>query len=355
MDRVLTLNVGSSSFKWSLFDERDARIDGESQAFEPDDVATVLDALAARIGEVDLVAHRIVHGGSNFRAPVVVDRHVRGVLDEMVELDAIHMRPALAVLDGARSLWEDAVHVAAFDTAFHATLDDVASTYAVPVAWREKYGVRRYGFHGLSVEYAVARARDLVARPMRRMIVLHLGSGASATAVLDGRSVDTTMGMTPLEGIVMATRSGSIDPGVLLHLLRAGLDTNEIEEGLSSKGGLLALAGKKDMRAIAASTDDACRLARAYFIRSVAKHACSMLPALGGLDAVVFTGGIGENDAELRAQVTASLGAISSSPVVALVIHAREDISLLHAARQASCIQTPHGHPETDSRRNRLQ
>jgi acetate kinase len=343
MDRVLTLNVGSSSLKWSLFDEGETRIDGGD--FGRYDA---LDAIAHRIGDVDGVAHRMVHGGDRFVAPVVVDRSVRSALDEVAALAPLHMFPALEVLDAARVHWADATHVVAFDTAFHRTIPPEESTYAVPRSWREKFGVRRYGFHGLSVEYAMSCV------DAARVLVFHLGSGASITAVRDGQSVATTMGMTPLEGLVMATRSGSIDPGAILHLARAGLSIDEIERGLVHEGGLVALAGRSDMREIARAAvegDERARFARAHFVRSVAKHACSLLPALGSVDALVFTGGIGENDADVRDRILAALPFRARVQVV----HAREDISLVRASRQASCNHLGHAPPEANPRRDRLQ
>ena len=345
--RVLTLNVGSSSFKWSRF-EGDACVESAE--------GRALDEIGA--GDVDAVAHRLVHGGEKFRAPVVVDEGVRRDLEALVPLAPLHMPPALAVLDRARARWPRAVQVAAFDTAFHATLAPEAFTYAVPSAWR----MRRYGFHGLSVEYAVSRMNEVAGRTLERVLVLHLGSGASITAVRGARSVDTTMGMTPVEGLVMGTRSGSVDPGALSLLLQRGaLSIEELARGLEHESGLLALAGSSDMREIArraADGDSRARFARAHFIRSAAKHSCALLPALGGLDGVVFTGGIGEHDAAVRAGVARELGFLriavdpaaneagsaedrlisdQSSTVAVLVLHAREDVSLLRAARQASC------------------
>ena len=372
-DRVLTLNVGSSSFKWSLFDATDEAIDSGEGKVD-------LGALAARIGEVDVVAHRVVHGGERFREPVVVDEAVRRELEALVDLAPLHMPPALAVIDTARAQWPNAVQVAAFDTAFHATLGPEAFTYAVPSAWR----VRRYGFHGLSVAYASSRIEPVTGKRSTRALVLHLGSGASITAVRDGRSVDTTMGMTPVEGLVMGTRPGSVDPGALVRLLRGGLSVDELGEGLEHGGGLRALAGTSDMRELArraSEGDGRARFARAQFIRSAAKHAGSLLAVLGGLDAVVFTGGIGENDVAVRAGVVAALGfagialdadanarsstadrvvSASSSGAAVLVVHAREDVSLLRAARLATCSsrgdkELEHASSETNPGRDRLQ
>ena len=363
--RVLALNVGSSSFKWSLFDASDACVEsGEARG---------VDELAA--DDVGAVAHRIVHGGERFRAPVVIDEAVRRDLDALVPLAPLHMPPALAVVDAARARWPRAVHVAAFDTAFHATLAPEAFTYAVPSGWR----IRRYGFHGLSVAYASSRAPEVAGCELRRLLVLHLGSGASVTAVLQGRSVDTTMGMTPVEGLVMATRPGSVDPGALVQLLRAGVSLESLDDGLERRGGLVALAGTGDMREIsraAGTGDPRARFARAHFVRSAAKHSSALVPTMGGLDGIVFTGGIGEHDAEVRAGVVEALGFLGialdpaaneassaedrvisrgSSRAVALVVHAREDVSLLRAARLANCTEHDHAPPETNPGRHRLQ
>jgi acetate kinase len=354
MARVLTLNVGSSSLKWSLFDETDRLVDSNSCAHD------ALEKIAARVGPVEAVAHRVVHGGTRFTQPTLIDHGVEHALDDLTSLDPLHMRPALAVIRSARSIFSNATHVAAFDTAFHRSLPDEASTYAVPRAWREEYGVRRYGFHGLSVSWSCERIAQLV-QPVARVVVLHLGSGSSATAVLDGRSVDTTMGMTPLDGIVMSTRAGAIDAGALLHVARAGVAPHEIEDVLTTKSGIFALAGRSDMREIAelerGGDADAIR-ARAHLVHSIARHASSLVPSLGGLDALIFTGGIGEGDAAVRERVASQLaflgvsldrakngattlqdGVISSesSRVIVAMIHAREDLMLLRAARQPSC------------------
>jgi len=336
MDRVLTLNVGSSSLKWSLFDEGEHRIDGGS--------TSSVDEIARRIGDVDGVVHRIVHGGERFVAPAIIDARVRKALEDVAALAPLHMWPALAVLDSARARWTRAIHVAAFDTAFHKTLPKEESTYAVPAEWR----VRRYGFHGLSVEYVASCVRE------RRVLVFHLGSGSSITALLDGKSVATTMGMTPLEGPVMGTRAGSIDPGALLDLMRRGYSRADLEDGLTRKGGLVALCGRSGMLEIAQAAtegDERAAFARVHWIRSVAKNACSLLPALGGLDASVFTGGIGENDADARDRIARQLPL--GAPVH--VIQAREDISLVRAGRLATCNQLHHAPPQTHPRRDRLQ
>ena len=344
--RVLTLNVGSSSLKWSRFQD-DTFVDGGARE--------TLDEIATRAGAVDAVAHRVVHGGARFSAPAIVDDDTLRALDEITALDPLHMRPAVAMIRAARARFPRAEHVAVFDTAFHATMPREATTYAVPRAWRDR-GVRRYGFHGLSVAWSVERLATLAPCPIARAIVLHLGSGSSATAVRDGRSVDTTMGMTPLDGLIMATRAGSIDPGAIVHLARNGVSLDEVDDGLTNASGLVALAGDRDMRAIAeraARGDEAAIFARAMVVHSIARNASALLASLDGLDALVFTGGIGENDGDLRARVcdrlafagvaldAATSGAptaqdrivsTGSSRAIVAIVHAREDLMLARAA-----------------------
>jgi acetate kinase len=249
--------------------------------------------------------------------------------------------------------------VACFDTAFHATIPAAASTYAVPAAWRERWPLRRYGFHGLSHAYASRRAADLLGRPLAelRIVTAHLGAGASLCAVAGGRSIDTTMGFTPLEGLVMATRSGSVDPGLLLWVQRqGGIDADEMEQALDRESGLLALSGRSDdMREIVAGIDDGderCRLAFDTYIHRLNAAVAAMAAAMGGRDALVFTGGVGENSAQVRAATCTASGflgveideegydaeadrVISSSQgtVSVVVLEAREDIELANQVR----------------------
>src|SRR5438093_1437574 len=221
---VLVVNAGSTSLKLSAVRED-----------ERSDPVESLDTVPA---DVDAVGHRIVHGGASFREPVIVDDEVERSLAALTELAPLHNAPALAALDQARRILPSVPHVAVFDTAFHATLTEEAATYALPRRFREELGIRRFGFHGLSVQWAAERV------PVHRLVVCHLGGGCSVTAVEDGRSVDTTMGFTPLEGVPMATRSGSVDPGALLHLLRAGsFDVESLEHALEHESGLLGLSG----------------------------------------------------------------------------------------------------------------
>jgi acetate kinase len=308
---ILVVNVGSSSVKLRLLDGDDTLLT-EGDVAAGDDGA-LHDALAG-FGSVPTVGHRIVHGGTRYREAVVVDEAVRAGLAELVALAPLHQPPALAALDTARRALPQARHVACFDTAFHACLPASASTYAVPAAWREGLGVRRYGFHGLSHAYASKRAAAMLGRDdiRLRVVTCHLGAGASLCAVLGGRSVDTTMGFTPLEGLVMATRSGTVDPGLVLWLVQqAGLEPAAVEEALERHSGLLALAGTADMRAVVASAEaggSGARLALDVYVHRLRGEIAAMTASLGGLDALVFTGGVGERSAAVRALAAEGLG-----------------------------------------------
>ena len=285
--RILVVNAGSSSLKVDLVE------DGRA--------VTSFDGLPDRPPEVDAVGHRIVHGGPDFTEPVVIDHAVEKRLHDLVELAPLHQPKSLAGLSAARELLPFVPHVACFDTGFHATLPPAAATYALPREWRDRWQVRRYGFHGLSHAWAASRARAL-APGCRRVVTCHLGAGASLAAVLDGRSVDTTMGFTPLDGLVMATRSGTVDPGLLLWLEEhEGLRPQEVAEALEHASGLRALAGTADMREILARSDPDARLALDVYLHRLAGSIATMTVSLGGLDAVVFTGGVGERAAAVRA------------------------------------------------------
>jgi len=312
---------------------------------------------AERLGSMDeapagleAVAHRVVHGGDRFREPVVVDRAVREALGELSELAPLHNGPALEAMDRAQAAFPDVPQVAVFDTAFHATIPEAAATYAVPWRWREEWGIRRYGFHGLSVEWAAERVRAT------RLVVCHLGGGCSVTAVLDGRSVDTTMGFSPLEGVPMATRSGSIDPEIVLHLLRSGrLGVEDVERALERESGLLGISGRSARyEELERSGEPAARLALEVFAHRVAGAVAAMAAALGGLDALVFTGGVGEHSARARSDVCGRLGflgvrldpdmnaaplggegelAADGAAVRVVALEAREDLVAARAAR----------------------
>ena len=261
------------------------------------------------------MGHRIVHGGGVFRDPVRVDDAVITRLERLTPLAPLHQAPALQALAVARAAAPAVPHVAVFDTAFHATLTGAASTYAVPRAWREQWGVRRFGFHGIAVE-SVAERVDA-----RRLVVCHLGGGCSVTAVLDGRSVDTTMGFTPLDGVPMATRSGSIDPGLLLYALRErGLDADELDEALERHSGLEALGGLD------------ADLGFTVFTYRIAQAVAAMAVALGGVDVIAFSGGVGENREDVRGAVLEHLGFLGEPRVE--VVPAREDLVIARAVVQ---------------------
>jgi acetate kinase len=282
----------------------------------------------------------------------VINAEVRRALGELLTLDPLHMRPALAGIDAVSEAFPGVVQVGAFDTAFHATLPDAAAGYALPYEWSERWGLRRFGFHGLSAAHSLGRVRALLGRTPPRLIICHLGSGCSVTAVADGRSVDTTMGFTPLEGVMMATRAGSVDPGLLLYLqLQHGVSAAELFATLEERSGLLGVSGvSADLRRVLEAADGGAaraRLAYERFVLSVRRAVGAMSGVLGGVDTLVFTGGIGENSARVRADVAAALGfaglrlgadsggtgdrLISSgeSRIAALVVHAREDLVIL--------------------------
>jgi acetate kinase len=292
----------------------------------PDGSAEALESLDSAPADAAGVAHRVVHGGADFREPTLIDDEVAGRLEKLAELAPLHNPPALEAIAAARRLLPEVPHVAVFDTAFHATIPEVASTYALPERLRTEQGIRRYGFQGLSVEWAAECVR------VERLVVCHLGGGCSVTAVRGGRSVDTTMGFTPLEGVPMATRSGSVDPGALVYLLRHGLSLDELEEALEHESGLLGLSGSDRVEQLERSDDAGARLALDVFAYRIAGAVAAMTTALGGLDALVFTAGIGENSELVRRLVCERLAALGHFEVI--VLHAREDLVAARAVRR---------------------
>ena len=327
--RVLVVNAGSTSLKLHVVEGDDSQ---------------VVESLEQ---EVAAVAHRVVHGGPRFREPAVIDDDVRDAIRALEPLAPLHNAPALRAIDEARAVLPSVPHVAVFDTQFHATIPEVAATYAIPRGWRE-WGIRRYGFHGLSVQWAAEQVRA------RRLIVCHLGGGCSVTAVLDGQSVDTTMGFSPLEGVPMTTRSGSIDPGALLYLLRErGLDHETLDHALNFDSGIAALGEAAGMSELEARQTREADLAIAVFTLRVAAAIGAMAVACGGLDALVFTAGIGENSARVREDVCGRLAflgveldaernasasqdcVISRGAVAVHVIRAREELVAARAAQHA--------------------
>ena len=322
MADVLVVNAGSTSLKLDLVspEEESRRIASYDQV----------------IGDVEAVGHRIVHGGARFKAPVVIDEEVEAEIADLALIAPLHNTPALRALEEARRVLPGVPHVAVFDTAFHATLPDEAAIYAVPRRWSEEWGIRRFGFHGLSVQWSAERV------PVPRLVVCHLGGGCSVTAVLDGRSVDTSMGFSPLEGVPMAARSGSVDPGILLFLLREKfLTLEELDEALEHDSGLKALGGLES------------RLGFGIYTHRIAATVAAMTSALGGLDGLVFTAGVGENVPAVRAEICRRLAflgieldpaanesaapdvdiATQASAVRVVVVAAREEIVVARGVR----------------------
>jgi acetate kinase len=344
--RVLALNCGSSSLKFDLLEVASAgdaapiriasglidRIGEEATASlslagrpveRPAEVRDHAAALAAAlsqleeaglVGDIEAVGHRVVHGGARFRGPVLIDSDVVAAIQDATELAPLHNQPALAAIEAAGAHFGGSIPmVATFDTAFYVDLPDVAATYALPHELSERLGIRRFGFHGLAHRYMVERFRALrpeIERP--RLITLQLGNGCSATASLDGRPLDTSMGFTPLEGLIMGTRSGDLDPALpLLIAEKEGLSTQQVDALLNTRSGLLGLSGRsRDMRDLTDASsrgDRASDLAVRAFCYRVTKYAGAYLAVLGGADAIVFGGGIGEHSAEVRERICRSL------------------------------------------------
>jgi acetate kinase len=291
---ILTVNAGSTSLKLHL-------VEGE----ESEQVDDFVPATA--------VGHRVVHGGDRYSAPVRIGEQVEDAIEELARIAPLHNEPALRAIREARAALPDVPHVAVFDTAFHATIPEEAATYPVPSRWRD-WGIRRYGFHGIAVQSVASQLEA------ERLVVCHLGGGCSVTAVLDGRSIDTSMGFTPLEGVPMATRSGSIDPGALIYLLRErGLTVEELDRALEHDSGLAALGGLDDPLAFSVYT---------YRIAGAVAH---MAMALGGLDVLAFSGGVGENRADVRRTIADRLSFIGEFAVEA--IPAREELVIAREVR----------------------
>lgn len=359
--RVLVVNAGSSSLKLTLLDGDDQVV----AATELDagqgklDQAALRKALGDGLNAADAVGHRIVHGGERFVAATRIDAKVEAALRQLTDLAPLHQPKSLAAMDAVTAELPKLPAVACFDTAFHAGMPAAASTYALPAAWRERWPVRRYGFHGLSHGWVARRAPQLLGRPASdlRLVSCHLGAGASLCAIADGRSVDTTMGFTPLEGLVMATRSGSVDPGLLLWLLEhTHMSEQKLAFALEHESGLQGLSGSADMRVVLASAaqgDPSSTLALEVWDHRLRALIAAMAAALGGLDALVFTGGIGEQSAPIRARAVAGLGflgleidpdlnaaasgdlelTVKGARTRTLVVAAREDLEIARQTR----------------------
>jgi acetate kinase len=333
--RVLVVNAGSTSLKLALVDADDAA--QPVAAFD-------------QVRDADAVAHRVVHGGPHV-APLLLDAAAEAELEALTDLAPLHNAPALAAIRAARAALPAVPHVAVFDTAFHATMPAVARTYALAAELRERLGIRRYGFHGLSVAWAAEQVSAA------RLVVCHLGGGSSVTAVRDGVSVDTSMGFTPLEGVPMATRSGSVDPGALLHAMRAGYDGESLDRLLERESGMAGLAGHggghRELERAAGEGDADAVFALDLYAYRVATTVGAMVVALDGLDVLVFTGGIGERSPRTRAAIAERLGhlgvglhegrnreaagdaeiGLDEATVRVRVVAAREDLVAARAAR----------------------
>jgi acetate kinase len=400
--RVLLLNAGSSSLKATLVEAGGGRVvahasadwagpvtryvctrpagdrvseevpwRGHAEAVERAlcDLVEGPDPSGASAPSLVAVGHRVVHGGA-FRAPVRIAPEVRSRIAALAELAPLHNPPGLETLAAAEAELPDVPHVAVFDTAFHASLPPAARTYAVPEGWTRDWGIRRYGFHGLSHAYCTGRAAEMLGRSAAelRLVVCHLGHGCSAAAVRHGRCVDTTMGFTPLDGLMMATRSGAVDPGILLYVQRHhGLSAKDIEEALNHQSGLRGVSGLSgDMREVLAAAqagDERARLAVDVYTHRVRQAVGALAATLGGIDTLVFTAGVGENAAAVRAASCRGLECLGveldpdaneeclpdadvarpGSGVRVLVIAAREDVTMLREVMQVVGTPAPAG------------
>ena len=400
--KILVCNAGSSSLKFSLFEAEgelllaEGGIDwttkptrlvfrrtGHQEIREElklekhaDAVARILDDLQAGpsaplrvFGELQAVGHRLVHGGKRYTAAVRITPEVKRTIGELAELAPLHNPASLDGITAVEQVLPKVPQVAAFDTAFHATLSEAARTYPVPQKWTREWGMRRYGFHGLSHSYCAGRAAEMIGRRDLRLIIAHLGNGASVSAVCNGICVDTSMGFTPLEGLMMGTRSGTVDPGMIVHLLRhKGLDVNELDHALNYQSGLLGVSGiSSDMRQVLSALQDNpdARLAIDVYVHRIKQTVGAMAATLGGVDALVFTAGVGEHAPEIRERVCENLNylgleldrtanqtckpdadvAMPESAARILVIATREDLTIMRETRQlvGSSISQPPG------------
>ena len=388
---ILVCNSGSSSLKFSLFEAEDERLlaeggidwsttptrlvvhcTGQPEVREElalrhhaDAIVHILDALQVgpaaplqALGDIQAVGHRVVHGGERYTAAVLITPEVKQAIGALAELAPLHNPPSLDGINAVEQALPGVPQMAVFDTAFHATLSEAARTYPVPQQWRREWGVRRYGFHGLSHAYCASRAAQMLGRQDVRLIIAHLGNGASVSAVRHGLCVDTSMGFTPLEGLMMGTRSGTIDPGILVYLLRQkDLDADQLDHALNYESGLLGVSGvSSDMRQVLAAAPHhaEARLAIDVYVHRIRQTVGAMAATLGGVDALVFTAGVGEHAAEIRAWVCENLGylglaldrtannvcqpdadvALPASNGRILVIATREDVTIVRETRQ---------------------
>lgn len=366
--RILVVNSGSSSLKVRVIGADDAVVSSADLPSMMDGAREGLELFVRGERDVDAVGHRVVHGGPDLREPVVITDAVLARLRALVELAPLHQPAGIAAIEAASVALPGVPQIACFDTAFHATIPDGAAIYAIPREWTLRFGIRRYGFHGLSHAYAARRSAELIGRPLAeiRVVTCHLGAGASLAAVDGGRSVDTTMGFTPLEGLVMATRAGTVDPGLLLWLQRRGLAAEEIEDALERRSGLLGVSGLSgDMREVLAATergDERAVLALAIYLHRLRAGIAQMVAAMGGVDAIAFTGGVGEGSARIRQEACDGLAflgvaldaainersnersserstedadlSLPSASTRVLLVRAREDLEVARATRR---------------------
>jgi acetate kinase len=358
---ILVVNAGSSSLKLRLLDAQD-RLLASEDLDPPETGPAARGALAAtleRLPPLEAVGHRVVHGGTEFVHATRITPGVLARLQALTDLAPLHQPKSLAGIDAVSGALPDVPQVACFDTAFHAGMPAAAATYALPREWRDRWGLRRFGFHGLAHAYLARRAAELIGRSIDdlRLVTCQLGAGASLAAVARGRSVDTTMGFTPLEGLVMATRAGTVDPGLLVWLAAdQGIAVADLGDGLERRSGLLGLAGTSDMRevlAAEASGDADARLAVEVYVHRLAGGVAAMAASMGGLDGIVFGGGVGEHAASVRARACERLGFLglaveaasndegegdrlispSSGSVAVLVVETREEIEIARQVR----------------------
>lgn len=348
--RVLVVNAGSSTLKLSVLD--DEELSGTVTIENWEDDSGPIRAVALEHAPVEAVGHRIVHGGTRFTDAVIIDEQVVAHLRELTPLAPLHQPRTLAAVDAAQRALPTQDHVACFDTAFHATMPEAASTYALPAEWRAQWPLRRFGFHGLSHAYVARRAAELAGQNVSelRIVSCHLGAGASLCAIEAGRSIDTTMGFTPLEGLVMATRAGSIDPGIVPWLVEhGGLSIDQVRDALEQHSGLVGLAGTADMREVlearARGVADAA-LAFDVYVHSLRRNLGAMVASLFAVDVFAFTGGVGEHAPAVRAacgipidgganEATTSDAEISApdAEVRTFVVTAREDLEIARQVR----------------------
>jgi acetate kinase len=389
--KILVCNAGSSSLKFSLFDAEDELLLADGgidwltkparlvfrEANQPeireelklekhaDAAARILDDLQAgpsaalhSLDELRAVGHRVVHGGERYTSAVRITPEVKQAIEELAELAPLHNPASLDGITAVEQVLPHVPQVAAFDTAFHATLSEAARTYPVPQKWTRAWGIRRYGFHGLSHSYCSGQAEKIIGRRDLRLVTAHLGNGASVSAVRDGVCVDTSMGFTPLEGLMMGTRSGTVDPGILVYLLRhKGLDVNALDKALNYESGLLGISGvSSDMRQVLSelSHNPDAQLAVDVYAHRIRQTIGAMAATLGGIDALVFTAGVGERAVEIRKRVCENLNylgleldrranetckpdadiATRASTARILVIATREDLTIMRETRR---------------------